>query len=94
MRDAWPLLIILTAGCGGDDGAATCPAPPVERCATATSTPELAVVALVRVEQPVAGAVIVSHRTDGTAIGRGRTDAEGCAQVPSEPGALREVIPD
>ncbi len=61
------------------------------RCAAATSTPELAVVSVLRIEAPIADALVLTHRTDGSVIGRAHTDAEGCAQVPSEPGALLTV---
>jgi hypothetical protein len=46
------------------------------------------VIVALHIEDPVAGALVVSHRLDGSAIGSTRTDADGCAVVASEPRAL------
>lgn len=80
----------LALACYGDDldPPPFCPAPPSPRCAAATSTSDLAVVSVLRIETPIADALVLTHRADGSVIARGRTDAEGCVQVPSEAGAL------
>lgn len=81
---------LVLAACGSEEGP-SCPEPPAVRCAAATSSPTLAVVSTLVVETPVADTLVVTHRPDGSIIARGRTDTEGCAQVPSEPGALLTV---
>lgn len=81
------------SACAGDDPS-SCPEPPAVRCAAATSSADLAVVSVLRIETPVADALVLTHRVDGTIIARGHTDAEGCAQLASEPGALLTVSSD
>lgn len=43
-------------------------------------------------DQPVADAAVLSHRLDGSIIGRSATAADGCATLPAEPGALVTVV--
>lgn len=78
----------LALGC---NEAAVCPAPPLTRCADATSTDRLAVLAALRGEEPSPDELVLTHRLDGTVIARAHTDADGCAQLTSEPGALVTV---